>query len=60
MGETDDTKNDQSRPRPRVSIDAEAWRQVDAILSELPFRLVAPVVSAINQTGGVNPIDSSE
>ena len=42
--------------RPRVSIDAEAWKQIDHLLPELPFRVAAPVVSKINETGGVQPI----
>jgi hypothetical protein len=36
-----------------VSVDAEAWRRIDAALADLPYRIAAPLVSAIQQTGGV-------
>jgi len=52
--ETADVKPVDSRPR--VSIDADAWKQIDHLLADLPFRVAAPVVSKINETGGVQPI----
>lgn len=42
--------------RERVSIDAEAWRLIDALLAELPYRIAAPIVAKIQQTGGVQPV----
>ena len=40
---------------PRVSIDAEAWKAIDALLLELPFRVTAPIVEKLNRGGGVQP-----
>jgi len=42
--------------RKRVSIDAECWQAIDRLLGDLPFRTAAPIVQAIGQTGGVQPV----
>jgi hypothetical protein len=37
----------------RISIPAKAWKLIDAILLDLPYRTTAPVVQALNDGGGV-------
>ena len=46
------TDTQEAPQRPRVTVDAEAWRAIDAVLLELPFRVSAPIVQKINETGG--------
>lgn len=43
-------------PRPRVSIDAEAWPHIERVLGDLSYRISAPIVRLIEQTGGVQPV----
>ena len=45
---------------PRVSIDAEAWKAIDALLLELPFRVSAPIVEKLNRGGGVQPAPEAQ
>ena len=40
----------------RVILSAEAWSAIDRMLAELQFRIAAPIVSLIQQTGGVVPV----
>jgi len=42
--------------RPRVSVDTEVWAMIDRLLGDLPFKTVAPIVGAIHQYGGVQPV----
>ncbi len=44
-------------PRPRVSIDAEVWSRIDQLLADMPFKVAAPIVSVLQQTGGVIKIE---
>jgi hypothetical protein len=42
--------------RPRVSVDTEVWAMIDRLLGDLPFKTAAPIVGAIHQYGGVQPV----
>ena len=44
------------KERPRVSIDAEAWQQIDRLLLDLPYRTSAPIVQLLMQHGGVQEV----
>ena len=41
----------------RVSISAEAWRAIDAMLADLPYRIAAPIVAVVQRTGGVADVE---
>ena len=45
-----------AKPRQRVSVDAEVWAMIDRLLGDLPFKTAAPIVGAIHQYGGVQPV----
>jgi hypothetical protein len=41
---------------PRVSMDAQVWQAIDQLLANLPYKTAAPIIHAIHQTGGVQPV----
>lgn len=43
-------------PRQRVSVDAVVWNLIDRHLAEQPFRVAYPLLQAIAETGGVQPV----
>ncbi|MCX8017267.1 MAG: hypothetical protein N2690_05130 [Rhodocyclaceae bacterium] len=44
----------------RVTISADAWRLIDALLAELPYRISAPIVQKLIETGGVQPLKEKQ
>jgi len=43
--------------RQRVSIDAEVWQSIDQLLANLPYKTTAPIITAVQRTGGVVVIE---
>lgn len=53
MPTTEDPKPQPVPDRGRVTIDAVVWQMIDQTLADLPYRVTAPIVNALQQTGGV-------
>jgi hypothetical protein len=43
--------------RQRVSIDAEVWQAIDQLLANLPYKTTAPIITAVQRTGGAVVIE---
>lgn len=41
-----------------VAISHDAWRMIDALLADLPYRVSAPIVKRIVETGGVRVVET--